>query len=119
MATLPKPKPASLQAVATAVRGKKLSPLQRRSLPSQAENNSSVAAAQAKAHFSELLAQVEHDRKPILITKRGRVVAQLVPAPEEKPISNFDRIFGSMRGTVRITGDIVSPDWEAWGPEWR
>jgi prevent-host-death family protein len=78
-----------------------------------------MGAALAKAQFLQLLDTVERERKVIPITKRGRVVAHLVPVPEEKPISNFDRIFGESRGRIKITGDIVSPDWEGWGPEWR
>ncbi len=78
-----------------------------------------VAAAKAKAHFLQLLNEVEHDGKPIVITRRGKVVAHLIPPPEEKPVSNFDRVFGESRGLIKITGDIVSPDWESWGPEWR
>jgi antitoxin (DNA-binding transcriptional repressor) of toxin-antitoxin stability system len=45
------------------------------------------------------------------ITKRGEPVAKLVrAAPPERP-----DLFGFMRGTVRIHGDIVSPDPESWG----
>ena len=45
------------------------------------------------------------------ITKRGEPVAKLVPVvPLERP-----ELFGFMRGTVRIHGDIVSPDPESWG----
>jgi len=82
-------------------------------------NRAPIAAAKAKTHFLRLLDEVDRDRQPITITKRGRVVAQLVPASEPQPISKFDQVFGRMAGTVKITGDIVSPDWEAWGPEWR
>lgn len=78
-----------------------------------------IAAAKAKAHFLQLLDQVDRKGEIITITKRGRVVAQLVPAPPQTSISNFDRVFGSMAGTGSILGDLVSPDWEAWGPEWR
>jgi prevent-host-death family protein len=77
-----------------------------------------VAAAKAKTHFLQLLDEVARDRKPITITKRGRVIAQLVPASEPQTRSKFDQVFGRMAGTIKITGDIVSPDWEQWGPEW-
>jgi prevent-host-death family protein len=78
-----------------------------------------VAAAKAKTHFLQLLDEVARERQPITITKRGRIVAQLIPASEPVPVSAFDQVFGRMAGTMKITGDIVSPDWEAWGPEWR
>jgi prevent-host-death family protein len=78
-----------------------------------------IAAAKAKAHFLKLLDEVERDRRPITITKRGRVVAQLVPAPAEQTLSPYDQVFGSMKGSGKILGDIVSPDHESWGPKWR
>ena len=78
-----------------------------------------IAASTAKAHLLRLLDQVERDRTPIPITKRGRVVAQLMPAPVDNISSPFDLVFRSMKGSVRILGDIVSPDHEAWGPNWR
>ena len=78
-----------------------------------------IAAAKAKTHFLQLLDEVARDREPITITKRGKVVAQLVPASEPQELSKFDQVFGSMKGSVKILGDIVSPDWESWGPEWR
>jgi prevent-host-death family protein len=78
-----------------------------------------IAAAKAKTHFLQLLDEVVRDREPITITKRGKIVAQLIPASEPQALSNFDQVFGRMAGTIKITGDIVSPDWESWGPEWR
>ena len=78
-----------------------------------------IAAAQAKTHFLQLLDQVEQDGQPITITKRGRIVAQIVPAPRHQEVSVFDQIFGRSKGQIKVLGDIVSPDWESWGPEWR
>jgi prevent-host-death family protein len=78
-----------------------------------------IAAAKAKTHFLQLLDEVARDREPITITKRGKVVAQLVPASEPQIPSKFDQVFGRSKGTIEILGDIVSPDWESWGPEWR
>jgi prevent-host-death family protein len=55
---------------------------------------------------------VQQNRQEILITKRGKPVARLVPvdsAPRE--------IFGRMKGTIEILGDIVSPIGEIWDAE--
>ena len=54
--------------------------------------------------------------KSITITKHGKPVARLVPpqAPEKEP---FVPLLGLMKGKVKILGDIVSPDFEAWGME--
>jgi prevent-host-death family protein len=78
-----------------------------------------IPASKAKAHLLQLLDEVQRDGRPIVITKRGRIVAQLIPASDPQELSAYDQVFGSMRGSVKILGDIVSPDWESWGPEWR
>jgi prevent-host-death family protein len=68
-----------------------------------------VSAAQFKAQCLKLMDQVERTRKPIVITKHGRPVAQLAPVPGETR-----SLFGYMKGTVRIEGNIVAPidtDW--------
>jgi prevent-host-death family protein len=68
-----------------------------------------------KAQCLALMDEVEATREPIVITKRGRPVARLVPVEVEK-----DDIFGFMagKGTITILGDIVEPvipleEWES------
>ena len=68
-----------------------------------------IPAAQFKAECLRLMDQVEKTRKPIIITKHGRPVAQLVPVPSEAR-----SFFGYMKGTVKIEGDIVAPTGEEW-----
>jgi antitoxin (DNA-binding transcriptional repressor) of toxin-antitoxin stability system len=46
---------------------------------------------------------------PLVITKRGKPVAKLVPI-DDKPID----LFGYMAGTIKICGDIISPIDEEW-----
>jgi prevent-host-death family protein len=70
----------------------------------------SLSASKAKAHLLELLDTVDRTREGLIITKRGRPVAKLVPV-EHEPVSN---IFGCMKGTFRVTGDIVGPEPDAW-----
>ncbi|MFI4988593.1 MAG: type II toxin-antitoxin system Phd/YefM family antitoxin [Alphaproteobacteria bacterium] len=70
-----------------------------------------VPAARFKADCLRLMDEVARRRTPILITKRGKPVAKLVPA-DERPVD----LFGWMAGTVTIHGDIVEPidvEWEA------
>jgi len=73
-----------------------------------------VPAGQFKQTCLRLLDEVQESGQPILVTKRGRPVAQVVPATAQK-----DRRWrGAMRGTGRILGDLVRPavkpsDWEA------
>ncbi len=50
-----------------------------------------VAARDANQQFSSLLAAAERDRETIVITRRGKPVARLVPEPEptEKDITDW------------------------------
>jgi prevent-host-death family protein len=69
----------------------------------------SIAAGEFKAKCLHLLDEVQQTRKEIVITKRGRPVARLVPVEKEVPT-----LFGRMKGTIKILGDIVGPTGEAW-----
>ena len=68
-----------------------------------------IAAGEFKAKCLHLLDEVQHSRKELIITKRGKPVARLLPVEPEIP-----QIFGRMKGTVRILGDIVGPTGEKW-----
>ena len=72
-----------------------------------------IAAGTFKARCLRLMDEVQSTRQPLLITKKGRPVAKLVPANEPP-----DDIFGCMRGKMEIVGDILAPtsdpeDWDA------
>jgi prevent-host-death family protein len=73
-----------------------------------------IAISKFKATCLAVLERVRKTGKPVLVTRFGQPVAQLVPPPaQERPT----RELGALRGTARITGDIVSPasdedDWE-------
>lgn len=70
-----------------------------------------IAAGDFKAKCLRLLDEVQHSRKEILITKRGRPVARLVPVGEiDAPL------FGRMKGSIEICGDIVAPVGDRWEP---
>ncbi|MBN1102404.1 MAG: type II toxin-antitoxin system prevent-host-death family antitoxin [Deltaproteobacteria bacterium] len=43
-----------------------------------------VNVAEAKKRFSELLGQVAYGKKQVLITKKGKPMARLVPSAEDK-----------------------------------
>jgi len=71
--------------------------------------STTIAAGEFKAKCLKLLDQVAEDRKPLVITKHGRPVAKLVPMEPEV------QLFGALRGSGTIIGDIISPlenDWE-------
>ena len=67
--------------------------------------NRCVAAAEFKATCLRLIDDVAQQRQPIIITKRGKPVAKLMPVEEDRPVD----LFGYMAGTAKICGDIVSP----------
>jgi len=70
-----------------------------------------VGATEFKGRCLELMDQVAATGNPIVITKRGKPVARLVPA-EERPKS----LVGALKGHIHVTGDIVAPldvGWEA------
>ena len=71
-----------------------------------------VAAAKFKSQCLALMDEVERKRTEIVITKRGRPVAKLVPVD-----SGDNPLIGGMRGTVRFIGDIVSPIGVKWNAE--
>jgi antitoxin (DNA-binding transcriptional repressor) of toxin-antitoxin stability system len=56
--------------------------------------------------------EVRQSHKEIAIAKRGRAVAGLVPADEELP-----PVFGRMRDSAEILGDIVAPIGEKWSAD--
>ena len=68
-----------------------------------------IAAGEFKARCLQLMDEVDRDGIEVVITKRGRPVARLVPVREEKPSP-----FGWMKGTVKIHGDIVNSDPDDW-----
>lgn len=74
-----------------------------------------MAISKFKAKCLAVLERVRQTKQPILITRFGEPVAEVVP-PSLPPRS--DDWIGSLRSTARIEGDIVSPvvdekDWEA------
>ena len=76
-------------------------------------DNKTIAAGKFKAKCLHLLDEVAAQRAPLVITKRGKPVAKLVPIDDEAPV---DDIYGCMAGTIRILGDIVEPldvEWNA------
>jgi prevent-host-death family protein len=63
-----------------------------------------IPAGSFKANCLSLMDEVNAKGATLLITKRGKPVAKLVPATE-----TVDDIFGFMLGKGTITGDVVGP----------
>jgi prevent-host-death family protein len=71
-----------------------------------------MAAGAFKVHCLAVMDEVQSKREAVLITKRGKPVAKLVPVDNAK-----DDIYGFLKGKVHILGDVVSPALtpEEWG----
>ncbi len=71
-----------------------------------------MAAGEFKAKCLKVMDQVNAKREIVVITKRGKPIAKLVPIEE-----TTDPIFGFMNGKIKVNGDIVGPilTLEEWG----
>ena len=72
-----------------------------------------VTISKFKSTCLRLLSDVKKTGSPLLITKRGKPVALVTPPPPPK----HKVWLGSLKNTIKITGDIISPaldekDWE-------
>jgi prevent-host-death family protein len=71
-----------------------------------------MAAGSFKAKCLAVMDEVQAKRETVIITKRGKPVAKLVPIETEA-----DDIYGFLAGKGTIIGDVVSPvlSLEEWG----
>ena len=75
------------------------------------EEKRTIAAGEFKAKCLKLMDEVQATGEEIVITKHGKPVAKLAPLKKELP-----SLFGCMKGSVVILGDIIEPvdvEWEA------
>ena len=67
-----------------------------------------IGAGAFKSQCLKLLDSVALTRESLVITKRGKAVARLVPMPQTASL------FGAMSGSVMQAHDIVSPLKNEW-----
>lgn len=77
-----------------------------------------LAISEFKATCLAVLERVRRTGEPVLVTRRGEPVAEIVPV--SRP-SEGRRKLGAMQGTARIVGDVIGPvvaedEWEALEP---
>jgi prevent-host-death family protein len=63
-----------------------------------------IPAARFKARCLKIMDEVKAHREPVVITKKGKPVARLLPI--EEPGRD---VFGCLAGELEIAGDITSP----------
>ncbi len=73
-----------------------------------------IAAGTFKGRCLKIMDEVRLTGQPLVITKRGRPVAKLVP-----PDETARDVFGCLSGILEILGDIEDPvtpaaDWRVW-----
>lgn len=72
----------------------------------------SMTISKFKATCLAVLERVRNSGQPILVTRRGKPIAQIVPPPSNSNATGF----GSMAGRAKELGDILEPlgddDWE-------
>ncbi|MEW6743471.1 MAG: type II toxin-antitoxin system prevent-host-death family antitoxin [Planctomycetota bacterium] len=65
-----------------------------------------ISISRFKATCVAVLERVRRTRKPVMVTRFGEPVAEIVPpSPDERR----EGWLGSMEGTGRIVGDIIAP----------
>jgi prevent-host-death family protein len=74
-----------------------------------------ISISEFKATCLALLKKVKRTGQPILVTRKGEPIAQVVPPPPPKKGGSW---LGSFHSSGKIVGDIVAPatdehDWEA------
>ncbi|MBI3646485.1 MAG: type II toxin-antitoxin system Phd/YefM family antitoxin [Acidobacteriales bacterium] len=74
-----------------------------------------VAISEFKAKCLALLERVRKTGKPLRVTRFGKAVAEVIPPSSVQGRAAW---IGSMKESIEIVGDIVSPandesDWEA------
>jgi len=74
-----------------------------------------ISISEFKAKCLAVLERVRSTKKPIRVTRFGKPVAEVVPPTSVEQRSSW---IGSMKDSMRITGDIISPatdenEWEA------
>jgi prevent-host-death family protein len=63
-----------------------------------------MAAGSFKIHCLAVMDEVQAKRETVVITKRGKPVAKLIPTDNDA-----DDIYNFLAGKGAITGDLVSP----------
>ena len=82
---------------------------------SSAGGHDTMSVSEFKATCLRVLERIRQTGRPLLVTKRGVPLAQVLPPPPAP--ARGEETFGCMAGTGEEVGDILEPldpdDWEA------
>ena len=72
-----------------------------------------ISAAEFKAKCLKIMDTVQYTREEVLITKRGKPIARLLPAGD--PIQKTP--FGCMQKRAAMSDDLIAPTGENWNAD--
>ena len=74
-----------------------------------------IPAGEFKAKCLKLMDEIGEEGGELVITKRGKAIAKLVPADAVQTGPNAtDRLVGCLQDSVTFHGDVVGPFHEDW-----
>jgi len=85
-----------------------------------------MAAGEFKAKCLAVMDEVNSSGEPVLVTKRGKPVARIMPSRDPKPKESPEAIFGCLRGFLADPNGIVdlgdpiipSEEWDQSDDNW-
>jgi prevent-host-death family protein len=72
-----------------------------------------VAISELKAHCLKLVDDVARRRRELIVTKRGKPIARIVPLDEAPPDDALQRLRGTVTGGDRVEDFDTGVVWEA------
>lgn len=63
-----------------------------------------ISAIEFKTRCLKLVDEIVATRQAVVLTKHGKPIARIMPIEDESPSTD---VFGHMKGTGKIVGDIV------------
>lgn len=71
-----------------------------------------IQAGVFKAECLKMMDEVKKTKNPIIVTKHKIPIVKIVPIEDKK-----HSLFGKMKGTAHIKGDIIQPIDEVWNAD--
>jgi prevent-host-death family protein len=68
---------------------------------------STVPIGEFKTHCYQIMDQAQKEGHPVIITRKGKPIAKILPLDSQA--EKDDCFFDSLKDSVSINGDIISP----------